>query len=110
MAQNDNIIQFPVAEKQWREIEASIRSAAAPFAPPKDALDHMLQKAKQVFLKHCSTPLKIDVSVPQDAIVIFNNTIGKVTQHFQNITTMLMVEIMTREIELYYCQLDKNKR
>lgn len=109
MIKHDNIIQFPIAEKQWREIEESIRLALVPYAPPKDVVDHMLRKVKQVYLKHCSTPLKFDVAVPPDSIVVLNDTVEKVVKHFQNITMMLMVEIMTREIELYYSQLEKNK-
>lgn len=109
MEKKDNVIQFPAGEKQWREIETSIRLALAPYAPPKDLIDHMLYQAKKVFLKHCSTPFRTDVSVPQDSVEVLNDVVEKITQYFQNIMNLLMVEIMIREKELYYHQLGENK-
>ena len=104
--QDDNVIKFPITEKQWREIEASIRYALEKYAPPQDVVDHILQETKKVFLKHCSNPFVLNVPVPLDFVGTFNDSCEKIANHFKNITTLLMVEIMTREIELYYHRLE----
>ncbi len=90
------IIPFPNDDKQWRLIENSIRSALLPHAPPDDVIDHMLNETKKVYLKVSSKPLTL--SVPADAIDVVRN----LTAYFHEAVNMLTVEIMVREIKLFY--------
>jgi len=111
MAKKDNIIHFPLNdERYWRETEGSLRTMLTKRGASDDLIDHICHKLKKIFIKNNKTFQVTVVANPdgEDIVRAIQEAVMQVASHYKKITTNLIGEIMTREIDLYYNKSENN--
>jgi hypothetical protein len=97
----DNVIQFPgLSEREWKNIEGSIRSDHAKDSIPEDFTDELCKTLKSILLEAGKDK---DFSVPfvGDVQKTVEDAAQQVSDHYKLVVEGLIKEIVKREVELY---------
>ena len=97
----DNVVQFPgLSEREWKNIEGSIRSDHKKESLPEDFTDELCKTLKSILLEVGKDK---DFSIPfvGDVQKTVEEAAGQVSAHYKSVVEGLIKEIVKREVELY---------
>lgn len=108
MEDKPNIIKFPV-EQTWQDIETIIRRKLDAYGYGKaDVTEYLIEKMRGFYTLCESEERTFELTMPAEVpLELVSGIVLKIRRYKSDVILKLVVELLNREIELYYLKAGK---